>query len=521
MRILVKMNNELLKFCLGKGILLDKETLDLLSGFEDTAAREIIDKISILREKVITKSFFSRNAEKIESLIPDRKIVEKLKITFGMTFEITKEQFIEEKQEEKGEFLKIVSSHINLTKKLEVKDFVDYFKVRYNEIKKILQQRKELENLTSIGKLGKQRQNVSIIAMVSEKRLTKNKNILLDVEDITGRLTILINKDKTDLYNIAKEVIIDDIIGIRGTGDNEILFANNIVYPDSFLEEKIKLKEDFRIAFISDIHVGSKSFLEKKFLKFIDWINGEVGDEEQRKEALKVKYLLITGDTIDGVGVFPNQDELLDIKDIRIQYKKLAEYLGKIRKNIKIIMCPGQHDSVRVAEPQHFIGRDYGEALYGLDNLILVSNPAMVEIGESGKRGLKILMYHGASMTAFVNEIESLRLGKAHDHPTKVVKELLKRRHLASMHSAVTYIPDNKEDALLIKEVPDIINTADFHKPEIDIYHNILIVCDSCWQSMTPFEEKVGNHPDPCKVPIYNVKTREIKILDFSDEVEK
>ena len=47
--------------------------------------------------------------------------------------------------------------------------------------------------------------------------------------------------------------------------------------------------------------------------------------------------------------------------------------------------------------------------------------------------------------------------------------------------------------------------------------NNILLIASSCWQSITPFEEKVGNEPEPCRVPLFNLKTREIKILDFSD----
>jgi DNA polymerase II small subunit/DNA polymerase delta subunit B len=43
----------------------------------------------------------------------------------------------------------------------------------------------------------------------------------------------------------------------------------------------------------------------------------------------------------------------------------------------------------------------------------------------------------------------------------------------------------------------------------------------SCWQARTDFEEKVGNIPDPCKVPIFNVKTHELKVLDFSISEER
>ncbi|MEK6820176.1 MAG: metallophosphoesterase, partial [Nanoarchaeota archaeon] len=494
------MTRGILKFCIERGILLDKDSLNLLDEFDENTARNIIEKISCLKEKIITKSFFSDNVEKIQEMIEDKGVIDKLRINLGLSLEISRQRFVKKHEIEEGseeeseeeekraerefrvEHLKITNSLANLTKKLEVGDFVRYFKSRYSEMKILLQERKELEGLVSINKLSEQRQSLSIVAMVYAKRVTKPKNILFEVEDLTGRATVLVTRNKGDIYEKAKEVLVDDIIGIKGFGDREIIFANNIIYPDAFLDEKSRLDRDERAAFISDIHIGSTNFLEKNFLHFINWLNGGVGNERQREEAKKVKYLLITGDCVDGVGIFPGQEELLVIKDVRQQYEKLAEYLDKIRKDIRIIICPGQHDAVRVAEPQPAITKEYASPLYDLKNVVLVSNPTMVEIINNGKRGIKILMYHGASMSHYVNEIESLRLGKAHDNPSKVVREMLKRRHLASMHSAVTYIPTEKYDSLMIREVPDIINTADFHKPDVDTYNNILIICSSCWQ---------------------------------------
>ena len=517
--------SEVLKFCLEKGILLDKETCNLLSGFDNETVRKIVEKFSGLKERLITKSFFNKNVEKISELIEDKKIFEKLKIDLGLSLEISRESYLTTKEEKRTENkeislgnLKVIYSAINSTKKIEVGDFVRYFRARYQELKQILQERKELEGLTSINKINGSRQGLSVIGIVLNKRITKNKNILLDIEDLTGNITVLINKNKIDVYEKAKEVLVDDVIGVRGFGSKEIIFANEFVYPDIFLQEKTRIDRDELAVFISDVHIGSINFLEENFLKFINWINGDLGDENQKKEAKKVKYLFITGDTVDGVGIFPGQEALLSIKDIKEQYSKLAEYLGKIRKDVKIIMCPGQHDCVRVAEPQPAIGENYGSALYKLDNVILVSNPAMIEITNNGNKGIKILMYHGASMHSFANEIESLRLGNAHDNPSKIVKEMLKRRHLASIHSSVIYIPNENYDPLLIRDVPDIINTGENHRSDVDIYNNILIICSSCWQSITAYSEKVGHHPDPCKVPVLNLKTREIKILDFSDE---
>jgi len=523
------MKPEIIKFCMERGILLDKEAGEMLSELSEEAARKIIEKISTSKEKIITKSFFSKN---FESFKESGDFFEKLKINLGVSVEIFRE--IAKKQEEspvkpenagikqRGN-VKVLYSSSNPTRKLLVDDFVKYFRNRFSAIKGMLQQRSELEGLVSINKLGNnnQRQGVSVIGLVFSKRITKNKNILLELEDLTGKISVLVNQNKPELYEKARDVVVDSVIGVKGAGNREFIFANDLFYPEAILPERTTYSQDESVAFTSDAHVGSKMFLEKNFLRFINWLNGNLGDEKQRKEALKIKYLFLTGDNVDGVGVYPGQENLLKIVDIKKQYEKLAEHLSMIRKDVTIIICPGQHDAVRVAEPQPMIDKEFGYALHELDNVLLVSNPAFVEITPDGKDGVKILMYHGASMSLVINEVESLRAGKAHDSPAKVVRYLLKTRHLAPIHSSVTYIPNEKDDELVIREVPDVITTADLHRPEVDVSNNVLIVCSSCWQSITPFEEKVGNHPDPCKVPILNLKTRQIKIMDFSEMEEE
>jgi DNA polymerase II small subunit len=290
------------------------------------------------------------------------------------------------------------------------------------------------------------------------------------------------------------------------------LFANAVYFPDSILAEKKRGSLDEVVAFTSDVHVGSKMFLEENFLKFIKWLNGEEGSEEQRALAKKVKYLFLVGDNVDGIGVYPDQDKLLNILEITLQYKKLAELLKLIRGDIQIIISPGQHDAVWVGEPQAAIGTQWAQDLHNMKNVLLVTNPAVLEING----GFKILVYHGASMHGMVEEIQDIRLNFKHNSPTRIVKELLKRRHLAPIHGSCDYIPNEKKDPMVLDFLPDIMVTGDLHRPEISVYNNILLISSSCWQSITPFEEKVGNNPDPCKVPLFNLKSREIKILDFS-----
>jgi len=507
------MEQENLKFFIEKGFLLDKEMLGFFSQLQDRdIAGKMLEKFKLIsNERLITKSLIDNNISQIKDIFSSleedkKKIAENFFLNFSVKIEIKKEQFIE-KNEKKAD-IEILSPEIMPARKIEVEDFVRHFRNRYTEIKQILQERTELQNLTSLDRISGQKQNISVIGLVSEKRITKNKNFLIRIEDLTGAGIALINHNKPELYEKAQGIMLDEVIGLKCSGSREMLFVNDIVYPDAAIFERKKAEQEVYALFTSDMHVGSDKFLEENFLKFIDWINGDLGYKENIK---KIKYLFLVGDNVDGVGVYPGQENSLKINDIKEQYKKLAELLGKIRKDIKIIMCPGQHDSVRVAEPQPAIGEDFGAPLYNLENLTLVTNPCYISIDE----GFEILMYHGASFHGVIDDIEHLRTEKAHENPTKVIKELLKRRHLAPTHSSVIYIPGEK-DPLFIRRIPDIVTTGECHRADIDSYNNILIIANSCWQTVTPFEEKVGNHPDPCKVPMLNLKTREIKILDFS-----
>jgi DNA polymerase II small subunit len=97
------------------------------------------------------------------------------------------------------------------------------------------------------------------------------------------------------------------------------------------------------------------------------------------------------------------------------------------------------------------------------------------------------------------------------------MKFLLKRRHLSPTHGGCPYIPDSEEDPLVIKKIPDFFATGHIHKTSVANYRNITLISGSCWQSKTAFQEKVGHHPEPSRVPLINLQTREVKILKFGD----
>lgn len=508
------MNDEILNLIKEKGLLLEKEIFEEVKRCEDTSsARLLLENLEkVSGQKMITKSSLTKNYEFIREVVDDltgarKNFLEKVFVKLGISLEIIKEKV----ESPKKELLKYVVQNADTTnnQKIEVKDFVNYFRSRYQQIQKILMQRGNLENLTSINKIPNNRQSLTIIGIVTEKRITKNKNLIINIEDLTGDIKFLV-KPSSECFVNANELQLDDIIAVRGSGNKEIIFAYDIIYPDSMKINKTKFEEDFCIAFVSDIHAGSNKHLGKEFEKFIYWLNSDNG------LARKIKYLFFVGDNVDGVGVFPGQEKLLKLKTLEEQYGLLSNYLKKIPKRITMFMCPGQHDSVRVAEPQPTIDSYYGKALHEIPNLVLTTNPSRINLIENEKQ-FKILMYHGASIHSFINSIEELRLMKAHSCPARAVKHMLKRRHLAPTHSSVVYVPNAKKDYLCINEVPDVLCTGEVHRLDVERHNGTLIITGSCWQAQTDFEEKVGNIPDPCKVPILNLKTNELKILDFSE----
>jgi len=203
-------SKEILKFCLEKGLLLDEETLNLFSEVNDfDSVKLVIEKIkSYTQEKIITKNILNKNKEQVNQFFfslpkENQKRLEKLKIKLGLSIEISKQRSdliipthldldkfsvlenykspnlkeIKITHEENSGNLKIVSMGPAISKKLEVKDFVNHFRNRFSDMRNILQDHSKLKNLVSINKISENRQGISIIGMVYDKRITKNKNI--------------------------------------------------------------------------------------------------------------------------------------------------------------------------------------------------------------------------------------------------------------------------------------------------------------------------------------------------------
>jgi len=523
---------EIIDFFLEKEILLSPDILNQLDTIKlNDLYKEINGKIKSQDFLVLNKDI-NNLLTKLQEIDISWLDLEKSKARFEKGTDttlytkflsyLTKEEPKEKQPQKSNPNVKILFSYEKESKKREVQDFVQLFNARYKSMESLLRQRQELQNLTTINRIlnKKERESTSIIAMVSEKSTTKNGNIMLTVEDPTGSIKVLVNKNKPELFNQASDIVLDEIIGIVGVNGENIVFANNILWPEVPTNKDLKksAEEEYAI-FLSDLHVGSNNFLADDFNKFISWINGEVGNDKQKDIASKIKYLFIVGDLVDGCGIYPGQEEELDINDIYEQYNLCADLLKKIPEKINIIICPGNHDAMRIAEPQPKLYKDFSGALYDLPNITLVSNPSMVNIASTENfSGFDVLLYHGYSFDHFVANVSSIRSKGGYDRADLIMKFLLKRRHLAPTHTSTLYLPDINEDPLVIKKIPDFFITGHVHKSIAANYRNITLICGSCWQSKTSFQEKVGHHPQPSRVPLVNLKTREVKILRFGEE---
>lgn len=432
---------------------------------------------------------------------------------------------LEKEKKQEGPILnnvKVLFSYSKSARKIAVSDFVAYFNRRFEELSSILRQRQEMQKVTSISRIKNKagRENVTIMGLVYEKVITKNNSIILTLEDPSGKANVIIGERKKELFEAAKEIVLDELVGIEGIVSGDYVMANQIFLPDvPLIKDLKKSPSEEYLVLIGDPHFGSKAFLKKEFDDFIDWINQRKGNEEQKEIASKIKYLIIIGDLVEGVGIYPGQEQDLEIKDIKEQYDLFARQLKKIPSSITIIACPGNHDAGRISEPQPPLLHKYAESLKKLPNVILLSNPAFVNIGSTeGFPGFDLLLYHGGSLIYYSDHVDSIRQKGGQKRPDLLMKLLLQMRHLAPSHTSNLYTPDPDFDPLVINKIPDFFITGHIHRVSVSNYKNITLLNCSCWTGVTEDQEKRGLQPQPAKVPVVNLHTREVKVINFFKE---
>jgi DNA polymerase II small subunit len=286
-----------------------------------------------------------------------------------------------------------------------------------------------------------------------------------------------------------------------------LLIADDIILPEVGQRTPHKASERVCAVLTSDIHVGSTKFQRESFSRFILWLNGKYGNDQMKEVAGHIKYVLIAGDIVDGVGVYPNQSKELSTKDINKQYRLAAKYIEQIPDYIEVIIIPGNHDAPRKALPQPAISGAYLEALKESKNVYSLGNPCTVSI-----HGVEVLMYHGRSLDDVISTVP----GMSNNNPEKAMRLLLQSRHLAPLYGGKTTLSPESRDSLVIERVPDVFHAGHIHALGYCNYRGVSIINSGGWQEQTDYMKKFGFMPTCGKVPVVDLQTLEITSVPFN-----
>lgn len=391
-----------------------------------------------------------------------------------------------------------------------ISEYLQHFQDRFKRIRKLLRQRMDSRAATSIKDAirASSRSRVKIICMVTEKRESQ-RGIFLKIEDLHSIATVFVPGNASqELLEKMKSLIPDQVVclGLLKSG-NDLLIVEELFFPDIPLRKPRKAKEDICVALISDLHVGSRHFMREEFNRFMLWLNGKYGGEHLREVASRVKYVVIAGDIVDGIGIYPNQMDDLTVRDVFEQYRVAATFIEQIPDYIELVVIPGNHDASRKALPQPALPKEYAEPLYEARNVLSLGNPAVVSI-----HGVEFLIYHGRSL----DDVLATAVDMDFHSPERAMRLLLRCRHLAPTYGQRTLIAPEKRDSLVIDRVPDVFHAGHVHVMKHESYRGTLMVNSGAWQNQTAYQRNLGLEPTPGIIPIVNLQTLAVLPIDFN-----
>ena len=357
-------------------------------------------------------------------------------------------------------------------------DYLHYFRDRYARLGGMIRSRAGSMPIEGLTRNTRYRQeDCTIIGMVVEVKTTTNGHRIAEIEDSSGTMPVLFRKDRP-AFSDAERIIPDEVIGVKGklSSDGKLFFAEILYRPDIRIDNApFRSEQPGKAVFISDVHVGSDTFLESCWNKFADWLSDS-----------DYSYLLIAGDLVDGIGIYPGQESELTIRNIYEQYDAFATMMRGLPSRMKIIVAPGNHDVVRGAEPQPVLPEQFTRKFPS--NVVLVENPALVRL-----QGVRVLMYHGRS----IDDMIGLIPGASYEQSGLMMEEMLQRRHLAPAYGRRTPIAASKTDRLIIDPLPEILHTGHVHIKGITTYRGVLGINAGTWQSQTKFQKQMNVNPTP------------------------
>lgn len=400
-----------------------------------------------------------------------------------------------------------------------VEGYTALFRSRFEKLLHILALRPSSKRITKIASLkqmakskshrpteNRTTNSVSIVAGLLMSKYFRKNGLEMVIDDYTGILNVIAANE--ELKKQASTLALDQMVMLELENQNNkglhSFVIKNIVSPDIPEHLPTRSKSESYAVLISDLHVGSKYFMEKEFIKFLMWLSSDVDDMVR-----KIKFLCIAGDLIDGIGIFPHQDKELLETNTDKQIMHAIDLLTKIPKHIKVFVIPGNHDPGRRALPQPAIPRNDSNKLYSLNNFTMLGNPSLIELN-----GVKILMYHGQGL----DDIIAATPGLTYSKPAEAMKILLKARHLSPIYGERTPIAPEKDDMMVITETPDIFHSGHVHVIDVQNYRGTLVVNSGAWQAQTNFQRTMNIVPTPGIAILVNLATLRPFQMDFNQQ---
>ncbi|MFP3985138.1 MAG: DNA-directed DNA polymerase II small subunit [Candidatus Bathyarchaeia archaeon] len=503
---------------LAAGYHFDKEAFNLLTALSKTEdpvklVEVTLKRLASLEEKssVISKDFLEATAK--ESL---SEIVE----TPQPSIPFMQEPVIPTKKSKRAQYphAKDIQTDLKVledpTDKIcaigSIEGYLEYFQDRFNRVRKLLRQRMDSRNAMSIRGAFQvaPKAKVKIFCMVTDMRESKY-GIFWRIEDLETSATALIPQNASQgLLEKAKSLLPDQVVCLSlSKSRKNLLIVEDIFFPDIPQKKLHGADEEIYVALISDLHIGSKEFMREEFNRFLLWLNGKYGDGKLKEIASLVKYVLVAGDVVDGIGIYPNQIKELTIHDVFKQYELAAKFIEQIPDYIELVIIPGNHDASRKALPQPAIPKEYAEPLYETRSILSLGNPTSVSI-----HGVEFLIYHGRSL----DDVLATAAGMDYHSPENAMRLLLQGRHLAPTYGQRTSIAPEKRDWLVIDHVPDVFHAGHVHVMKHEFYRGTLMVNSGAWQKQTSYQKNLGLEPTPGIIPVVNLQTLSVIPIDFS-----
>ena len=477
---------------LASGFIFDAKAFDLISKLPpDFDVDALVDKVLEKKRNAVPAQGRFITKEDLQGLLP-----------LDSSNEVASETLVSTANETVD--VQVLSDPTQAIAPIEADEgYSSLFRDRYARLMSVVKKRPDMRGVsgTSTGRSLREGQKVKVAGLLS-KRVNKRTSVDLTLDDLGGTLKVVCQDE--GVMKSAMEAPLDCMVVVDASRSRTgQLFANSLSLPDIPDRKPTGSSHHVYAVLISDLHIGSRMFLAEDFQRFVQWLNGKLGDGDI---VGRIRYIVIAGDLVDGVGVYPGQESQLSEFDPKKQYAVAAKLLEQVPSRIQIIVSPGNHDPVRQALPQPAVSLDMAELLYRMENVRWVGDPAYVKLD-----GVTFLIYHGRSLDDVIATTPDL----SYDKPATAMKLLLRSRHLAPTYGKRTALSPELRDFLVVDPIPEVLHCGHVHTYDELTYRGTLVVNSGTWQAQTTLQSNMGLEPTPSVIPIVDLSSLKVIRRNF------